>query len=1007
MKPQKLTMSAFSSYADTQTIDFSVLGDSGIYLITGETGAGKTTIFDAISFALFGKASGAGRDDYVMLRSDFAPDKARTFVELDFVSGEKLYTIRRAIRKTGQDVVLTLPDGTTISGDRNIKLKIAEIVGLDRDQFAQIVMIAQNDFLRFLQSGTEERLKILRRIFGTEALKQFQEQLKALVKRESDQRALILHDFERYQVDVYKRAEQFAAWEEQIKADTAAQLQADKQLVAYDKQKQTLAAALAVAEELCSKLTALTQAKLYLTEHNAKAAENEEEKTRITRGEISLYKVKPLADKAQRAEADHAAAQAALIKAKEQEITADIKLKEAVKTIEVLPPLAQAQDALAALIKEWETAAAKLKRLTALQANRAEIAGKQAALAKTQQELTAALAAQNELPPLENLQAALDKLAADLKNHQDKLVKLTALYNDYSIIESKQAALKKEQQTFATLALDFDEVAEKHRVVEEAFLRSLAGIVAGSLKESEPCPVCGSAEHPAPAQLSGDGVSEDMLKNAREIKEKAQTKREAKAAECGALQAEVITLSKRLLTDFAVFIPAATLETAATQLPKMIADTRTATLDLTQKKNSAEESLNELKIKAERLAQKQAELTPRTASLKSETDTLVKRFISDFSEFDPFVDWETSAEKLSDLLLKTKTATSELNVRKDADKKTLDQLTANWDLAATRKTSAESAALTAQTLVKERAAHEQKLLRLNAEEQATFSAALPENGFNDEAAYKAALLSENELADLKQQVAAYEKHGEQLMRDIARLEEETAGKEQPDIEQLRAATEHAHAAAKALNEQRDEINSRLSKTAGALKELARAARDFEKVEKTYAAVKQLADTANGKLDFETYAQTAYFERVIRAANLRLRLMSQNRYSLLRKTISDDGRRRSGLDLAVLDAYTGKARPANSLSGGESFMASLSLALGLSDIVQQSAGGIRLDAMFIDEGFGTLDADVLELAVSTLAHMAGANRMIGIISHVGELRERIDRQIRVEKTTGGSKISIVV
>jgi len=219
MKPLKLTMSAFGSYADVQEVDFTRLGAVGLYLITGETGSGKTTIFDAISFALFGKASGTARDDYSMLRSDFAAERAKTFVELDFVSGSGHYSISRTIKKTGQDVVLILPDGTSISGDRNIKPKITEITGLDRDQFAQIVMIAQNDFLRFLQSNTDERLKILRRIFGTEALRQFQERLKSLVKQESDNRALLLHDFERHGVDVYKRHGIFAEWESQIESD--------------------------------------------------------------------------------------------------------------------------------------------------------------------------------------------------------------------------------------------------------------------------------------------------------------------------------------------------------------------------------------------------------------------------------------------------------------------------------------------------------------------------------------------------------------------------------------------------------------------------------------------------------------------------------------------------------------------------------------------------------------------------------------------------------------------
>ena len=211
----------------------------------------------------------------------------------------------------------------------------------------------------------------------------------------------------------------------------------------------------------------------------------------------------------------------------------------------------------------------------------------------------------------------------------------------------------------------------------------------------------------------------------------------------------------------------------------------------------------------------------------------------------------------------------------------------------------------------------------------------------------------------------------------------------------------------ALTVKRDEIINRLSRLEDALKELRRASVDFDKAERTYAAVKQLADTANGKLDFETYAQMAYFRRVLGAANLRLERMSQGRYTLLRKEESGDRRSKTGLEMEVLDAYTGKKRSANSLSGGESFMASLSLALGLSDVVQQSAGAIHLETMFIDEGFGSLDTEVLDLAVRTLSEMAGSRRTIGVISHVAELRERIDKQVWVEKTPGGSRIRLSV
>ena len=234
MKPIKLIMSAFGSYAGEETLDFNALGANGLYLITGDTGAGKTTIFDAISFALFGEASGQARDRYQMLRSDFADDKTKTFVALDFTSGKNLYGIKRAIKKYGQEAVLTLPDGSCVSGDRNVKSKIAEIIGLDRGQFAQIVMIAQNDFLRFLRSGTDERVKILRSIFNTGALRLFQENLKTRKSQLDDALNLIRRDFHRYEVDPYRREEVFAAWETQVSAGKAALGDADKQLSMLD-----------------------------------------------------------------------------------------------------------------------------------------------------------------------------------------------------------------------------------------------------------------------------------------------------------------------------------------------------------------------------------------------------------------------------------------------------------------------------------------------------------------------------------------------------------------------------------------------------------------------------------------------------------------------------------------------------------------------------------------------------------------------------------------------------
>ena len=1007
MKPLKLIMGAFGSYADVQEIDFSELGASGLYLITGETGSGKTTIFDAISFALFGEASGAARDNKSMLRSDFAAEKAKTFVELDFVSGDSRYNIKRVIKKSGQDVSLVLPDGTSMSGDRNIKPKITEIVGLDRDQFAQIVMIAQNDFLRFLQSNTDERLKILRRIFGTESLRQFQERLKALVKSESENRALLLHDFARHEVDVYKRNETFAGWELQIKSDKSDLADIDKSLLVVDKRKQELAAALAVAEELAKKFAGLSECRLLLDGHKAKAGEIDEARIRAARGEVSLFKVKPLDDDLQKGIINHSAAQTGLESAQEQKCAADAELIEAGKNIEALPPLADAQAAYNALMKEWEAAAHDLRQLLALEATRKEIDGKHVLLSKGKEELAAVLDLLGKLPPVGDCREELDRISEELKGNEERLGALLSLNKDFDAIIHKQAGLEKEQAEFEKLNAQFMADDEKYRALEEAFLRGQAGIIASSLTEGEPCPVCGSKEHPAPAMITGDDLSETTLKKAKEAKEKTGARREAKASACGALQTEAQTLSKRFVADMSVFASGITMETAAAALQENIGNARSAIDDGGGKKAAAEKSLAELADRFDKSTSRRDELTPFVASLQGETDTLSKRFISDFSAYAPGVRWESSKSELDELLSQMRMRADELSLKKDTDKKSLDLLASNWDAAVKRKANAESTVRSAETRVSERMANEQKLLKLRDGAQSEFDAALAGHGFLDEADYKAALMTENELAALRKLITDYERSGEQLTRDISRLENETAGKRQPDIARLQTESETANSESMLLGEKRDEINGRLGKTESALKELRCVAAEFEKSEKAYAAVKQLADAANGKLDFETYAQMAYFERVLRAANLRLRVMSQNRYTLLRKTDSDDGRKKSGLEMEVLDAYTGKARSANSLSGGESFMASLSLALGLSDVVQQNAGGIRLDAMFIDEGFGTLDADVLELAIRTLSEMAGANRIIGIISHVAELRERIDKQVLVEKTSAGSRVRLAV
>ncbi|MDR1533017.1 MAG: SMC family ATPase [Clostridiales bacterium] len=1014
MKPTKLTMSAFGSYGGVETLDFTRLGESGLYLISGETGAGKTTIFDAVSFALFGEASGQFREGG-MLRSDFADPKARTYVDLDFTAGNKKFNIKRDIR----GVTLTSEDGPAVNGKREVRSKIKDIIGLERDQFSQIVMIAQNDFLRFLQSKTDDRVKILRQIFGTTLLRTFQDNLKEYARTLREQHELIRHDFKRYEVDPYKRDEVFEAWERQAEADKAEIAKADEALAKLDRERSELDAAIAIAGELDKKFNDLTAAQRNFEGHKSRADEIAWLEKRRVRGEIALRRVKPLADKAAEAASVCKLAQAELSKTKNEEEVISAGLERLKNIINQLPPPAEAQAAFNQLVRDWEQTSLKLSKLVALQGGHAAITVKDTALSKARHELNEIEKKLAEARPLADAQAALDKLVRDWEQASEKQEKLAALQVDCSAIAAKLQALKKAQSDFEKLNADFNTADSKYRTLEEEFLRGQAGILAKSLRPGQPCPVCGSLEHPAPAPASDEDLSEEKVNKARDAAAKARGKRDEKASECAALNTETETRKARLLSDTASLFfvpPGAGLAEAGTLLAGALSETRKAAAAMADLRKTEEQALKRLAADWETSGKRRETRTSECAALQAEIKTLTRRFLEDFAELAPDSaggsDLAGAGALVREILAREKTTMEALTARKSADETALKELLRKWDELQKRLEDGEKRYQRVSALAAEREARCGERLKLCEETRAMYLNALLTHGFAagperpeapDEAGYMAALITEEELSAVSKRISDYELQGKQLERDIKRLEGEVTGKTRPDLAKLNAEASRARAATQNTRQRRDAAKSRLDRIAETLETLRRSALEFAKLEKEYANVKHLSDTANGKLDFETYAQAACFQRVLRAANQRLRVMSQGRYTLLRKEESSDGRSKMGLDLEVMDSFTGKSRSANSLSGGESFMASLSLALGLSDAVQQSAGGIHLDAMFIDEGFGSLDAEVLDLAVRTLQDMAGSNRIIGIISHVAELRERIDRQVRVEKSSTGSRI----
>ena len=1006
MKPERLKISAFGSFAGVETLDFSLFEENGIYLIAGETGSGKTTIFDAISFALYGEASGKMRSKYQMLRSDFANEKTKTYVELDFTSRGELYCIKRSIKKTGQEAVLDLPDGTSITGDRNVGGKILEIVGLDHDQFSQIVMIAQNDFLRFLQSGTDERVKILRSIFNTSALENFQRNLKDMRSQYDNDLGTFKRDFEHHGIDPYDRDEVFALWESQIADDKKNLLDADNKLTDLDEKRVDIAKKVAIAQDTIRKFEEYEAVSIALGEHDKKADEIEALKEKHARAKTAIRSVKPFADDVKEINRQYESSAAGLADAKSMVQETKGKLEETVSILANLPLLRDVQNDFDDTRKEYELSTDKLRKLDALQENYVDIVGKKELLEKEQADLSVAEKTIEETVSIDDVRSILEQSTQDFEICENTLAKITYLIEEHGVITGKIASFEVLQKEFEALDEKYKEVDDSYKKMNSLFLRSQAGILAEGLIEGSPCPVCGSTAHPQKALLSLGSITEEELNKEKARLDAIQTERESKSAECAALKSEIETLSNLLnsgLSEYSYEVSNEGLDEALlnlqtekkAELDRLDKRKRVCELELTR----VTELLNDAKTLRD-------ELSPKCTKLKAEIETLTRRFVDDFIEVSPNVSWDESKSMLDSLIIQVKSDVDSIKEQVDTKKQELIRLTQEKEMSVEQNNDAQAAHKSAIALMNEREdrMNEQKT-KLD-EAKCAYADSLRVNGFENEESYIDVLVSEDELTSMTNQLTSYDREDEQLKRDIKRLEEEIKGSEKPDLEELNGKSDEIMDASSELRKERDEIKSRFEQKETTLRNLEQSAQRYSAIEDKYKAVKQLSDTANGKLDFETYVQITYFDQVLRAANQRLKIMSQGRYSLLRKTDSDDLRKRAGLEIEVFDSYTGKARLAGSLSGGESFMTSLSLALGLSDVVQQSAGGIHLDAMFVDEGFGSLDGDVLELAIRTLSDMSGKCRVIGIISHVVELRERIENQVIVEKTSKGSKIRVV-
>lgn len=920
MRPLKLTMSAFGPYAGRIELDFEALGTGGLYLITGDTGAGKTTIFDAISFALFGEPSGGSREPG-MLRSKYADPSTPTQVELVFRYAGKEYTIARnpeylrpkgrgeGMTKQAAGAALICPDQPPITKPREVNAAVREILGLDREQFAQVAMIAQGDFLKLLLAETKERQKIFRNLFHTNLYVELQEQLGKQANQVKAQWEDVQNSIRQYMDGIL--------WDEASCRREQAQLAKNGELP--------------VAEVL-DLLTELLE------------EDRETQQTLEAEQKANDLDMEALVVLLAKGEAFRKTAEALTRTEAEEAITGQL-LQQLQDELDIQQDKKPRQEQLSREITAMDLSLPDYDRLLQLQTAQSEAeqqreqADRDSAAALEEKQIfsseTEALKA--EYKGLESVGADKEKLLRQRQELHRKREQLQKLVSEIVKYHAQQEAWKTARELYLAADEKSATLLREYDAKNRAFLEEQAGIIAGQLEEGKPCPVCGSVHHPAPAAMTASAPTEEDVKKARKAYEKAAKETEKASAAAAKEKGKATGLEEALLKQ---------------------------TAELLKTRNPEE---------AEVLARE------AVSGLQGEMDTVEM-------EIKAVACRQERKNQLEEQIPRKETALSGLEERHLAAKELLASAA-----AACQSLSQQVSALKARLAFdsKDAALVHRRLLE---QEQNALQAAL-EDAEKKHAACKERLVSiRASLRQLRQQ-----------------LEDSTV----MDMQEQSEKKEALNVRKEAILKEQKAIHSRLLANAANLKSIQNKSAELSALEEKQKWLRALSDTANGtvrgkeKIMLETYIQTTYFDRIVARANVRLMKMTGGQYDLKRRKSADTMRAQTGLELDVIDHYNGTERSVKTLSGGESFQASLALALGLSDEIQMSTG-IRLDTLFVDEGFGSLDPESLNQAYNTLAGLTEGNRLVGIISHVAELKERIDRQILVTKEkSGGSKAAVIV
>ncbi|MDR0751436.1 MAG: SMC family ATPase [Christensenellaceae bacterium] len=920
MRPLKLTLSSFGSFAEKQTIDFELLGKDGLYLITGDTGSGKTTIFDAITFALYGSTSGDNRKSD-MLRSKYCKPSDETFVELDFVYHGDVYNIKRnptysrskirgdGITEEKASAELYMPSGQIITKLSDVNNKISEILGINREQFVQISMIAQGEFLKVLHCSTEERIEIFRKVFYTDLFYKLQIKLKSetseLNKKLNEARNIYKFNIANIQVD----AENLSDTEILSSVKSEALLIDDtlewlKKIIVVDEKNNV---------ETLNKLASLKEEISIVSEKLGRAKNEKTARENLKKAENEYPKI-----------SKHLEDAINVLNECESKKSLLNNIRKEIEEIEVsIPKYSQLSNVIYSINLSEKKLNARKKEMDSFESR----------LEKEKSELENA---KIETKILADIEVKYELSRNKEKELNQKKTDITKLKEQYILYSKTVYNFQKAQKDYDKKSIIRDEKLQDFEKANKLYLDSQAGMLATTLQNNAPCPVCGSLHHPNPAIYNQDSISKEQLNDLKKQFETADKTMVTSNLKASQLRGEVQAKKDEITTTADKF----------------------GIVDLDEIESIIDCGLDEIESELSILS-KQINMQKAKVARKKELDALI-----DNCESDILLIQETFNKATSDI------NGLSIQLKMNLEKK-----------------------------------HEKEV----------------ELKYKDE---KEAL---NKLSELKTKVNSIHDAFENANKEYSKinadflnitttievLKNQLGNQNSENYDEIYEQKRNYDLLHSEIERKDRLINIRLNANKKAFKAIYDMSDKIKKLENQYKWIKELSDTANGdvagkgKIKLETYIQTACFDKIIECANVRLLEMTNSQFELVRKN-QNSRQGQSGLDLNVIDHYNSTERDVKTLSGGESFIATLALAIGLSDEIQRNSGGIKLDSMFVDEGFDTLDDMRLSQALNCLINLSHQNRIIGIISHVAGLQDKIEKQIKVIKDRFyGSHAEIII